>query len=143
MNDRILGDRLPGIDYRLRPGAYAVVRNDTQDVGLIRSGRLFFLPGGGSDHGETPEQTVVRETLEECGHAITILRHLGVVTEFFQSREDDLHYEVRGDYFEGRLGSKLGEPIEIDHELVWMPVSEAIETLHRPGHRWAVEAAAR
>jgi hypothetical protein len=70
-----------------------------------------------------------------------ILRPLGAVTEFIQSREDGLFYEVRGDYFLGELGERLADPVEPDHELHWFAPDVAVEKLHRPGHIDAVRRA--
>jgi 8-oxo-dGTP diphosphatase len=55
-----------------RVAAYALIRRGT-DVLLTRiSARGFHsgawaLPGGGIDHGESPERALVREVAEECG----------------------------------------------------------------------------
>ncbi len=66
-------------NYRLRPGAYAV---------LIRGDRVlltfqhqptpeFQLPGGGIDPGESPLAALHREVLEETGWTIATPRRLG------------------------------------------------------------------
>jgi len=38
---------------------------------------IWVLPGGGVDAGETPEEAILRETLEETGLAVKILRKTG------------------------------------------------------------------
>jgi 8-oxo-dGTP pyrophosphatase MutT (NUDIX family) len=45
------------------------------------------VPGGGIEPGETPEEAAVRETLEETGLNVRVLRELGVDdgTHFFQA----------------------------------------------------------
>ena len=129
-----VGDREAGVVYRLRPSAYVIVFDSSGRVGLVWTGRLYFLPGGGADPGEAPEDTVIRETLEETGHALTIVRRLPDVIEFFRSREDGFHYEVCGAYFLGEIGTRLADPTEPDHELRWFSPEEALLALHRPGH---------
>lgn len=42
-------------------------------------GVKWSLPGGGHNHGETLPATAARETLEETGFEIEIVRHMGVV----------------------------------------------------------------
>jgi 8-oxo-dGTP diphosphatase len=41
----------------------------------------WMLPGGGVDHGETPEQAVVREVEEETGYRVTVDRLLEVASD--------------------------------------------------------------
>jgi 8-oxo-dGTP pyrophosphatase MutT (NUDIX family)/catechol 2,3-dioxygenase-like lactoylglutathione lyase family enzyme len=58
---------------RQRIAAYAVIRDGSGRVLLVRASALshfpglWFLPGGGVDHGEQPEDAVRREVLEETG----------------------------------------------------------------------------
>ena len=40
--------------------------------------RLWALPGGHIEPGETPEQAAVRETLEETGYDVALDRYVGV-----------------------------------------------------------------
>ncbi len=68
----------------IRLAAYAVIIND----GYILLCRLkktlpehngeWTLPGGGMDFGEHPEETIVREAMEETGVTIKPIRILGV-----------------------------------------------------------------
>jgi 8-oxo-dGTP diphosphatase len=41
----------------------------------------WMLPGGGLDHGETPEDAVVREFAEETGYRVTVDRLLEVASD--------------------------------------------------------------
>lgn len=67
---------------KVRVAAYAVVVRDGQLL-LARSpgpGGVpeWVLPGGGTEHGEDPYDTVRREVEEETGHLVEVTRLLGV-----------------------------------------------------------------
>ncbi len=61
------------MEKRRRIGAYGIVRDDQGRILLVRSSELsnnpgkWVLPGGGLDHGEDPNEGVVREFREETG----------------------------------------------------------------------------
>ena len=42
-----------------------VLRNDNDEIILTRFGRVYFLPGGKIEKGETPVDTIKREVMEE------------------------------------------------------------------------------
>lgn len=46
---------------------------------------LYKLPGGGKEGNETPEQTFVREILEETGYMVKNIRKIGVVKDQTQT----------------------------------------------------------
>jgi len=60
-------------------GACAVVLDDDGRVLLVKRKdfRLWVLPGGGLEDGETAEAAAVRETAEETGYQIAIERYVG------------------------------------------------------------------
>ncbi len=98
----------------IRLAAYAVIINDGHIL-LCRLARLlpehngeWTLPGGGMDFGEHPEQTIVRETMEETGVQVAPLKILGVDT----LRQDNLEtkkkwHSVRMIYEAEYLGGEL------------------------------------
>ena len=51
----------------------------------------WALPGGRMDHGETIEQTIVREVKEETGLDVTIVSKVGEYVE--KGVKDDIEYE--------------------------------------------------
>ena len=72
---------------RQRLAAYALVIDSAGRVLLTRhpddrrrAGR-WLLPGGGVEHGEHPEQAVIREVCEETGLAVRVGELLDVVSD--------------------------------------------------------------
>jgi 8-oxo-dGTP diphosphatase len=102
-------------------------------------GAACFLPGGGAEPGEAPEQTLARELREECGRAARILRRLGEATQLIS--RGGRFIAKRGIYFEARFTDDSSRcPVEPDHELLWLPPADAIARLKHESQRWAVEA---
>ncbi|MEH6457493.1 MAG: NUDIX domain-containing protein [Cocleimonas sp.] len=98
----------------IRLAAYAVIINDGYIL-LCRLSKIlpehngeWTLPGGGMDFGEHPEQTVIRETMEETGLQVAPVKILGVDT----LRQDNLEtnkkwHSVRMVYEAEYLGGEL------------------------------------
>jgi len=62
----------------------AVISDDSGRIVVIQRGRppsrwLWSLPGGRVETGETPDEAVVREVLEETGLDVTLTGVLGMV----------------------------------------------------------------
>jgi len=134
----------PGRAYPDRPAAFAVIERDGK-VALVRvalgGGRTRLdLPGGGLDPGETPQAAAARECGEEAGLRVDIGELLVCADHYFINDKDQAH-NTRGRFYEGRLvAEEAALKIEDDHTLVWAEPLEAIRTLHREAHAWAVAA---
>ena len=132
------GERLPGVDYRIRPGAYAVITAADGAVAVLATPQGCFLPGGGCVAGESPEATLGREVREECGAAISIKDLIGPAIEWFYAPAEETYFEIRSLFFRAAFTEKPGTGGEDDHALVWLSPAAAIERLRRPSQRWAV-----
>lgn len=133
----VFGHRFDDRPYTLRPGAYGVLRDDQSRIAVVHVPGGAFLPGGGADPGETPEQTLAREMLEETGYALRIGRRIGVATQLVGSPERGLTEKV-GTYFEATLGDRIAEPTETDHTLQWHAPDSALAVLKHEAQRWIV-----
>jgi ADP-ribose pyrophosphatase YjhB (NUDIX family) len=114
----------PALEPLRRIAAYAVC-TDPADRWLLvraspRSGTpgVWSLPGGAVDHGENPNDTVVRETAAETGLSVTVVRLRNVLADMralphrgVTIHTDRLIYEVavRG----GTLANRIGQPTDI------------------------------
>ncbi len=138
----------PGIRYRLRPGAYALLLR----AGEGRGGRMLVtrqvtvdldeiqLPGGGIDPGEAPGPAALREILEETGYHARLSRHLASYRQFSWMPDYGFHAEKVCHVHLGRVGPRRGPPSEPGHTAMWMTPGEALERLASPGNRAVVAA---
>lgn len=134
----------PGIRYRDRPGAYAVIR-EGDSLLLTESFRPHHeiqLPGGGLDPGEGPLAALHREVMEETGWRIAPIRRLGAFQRFAYMPEYDLWARKVCLIYLARPVRRHGPPSEADHDAIWMPVGLAAERLGPAGDRAFVRALA-
>ena len=101
-------------------------------VAVLRIGQRYFLPGGGAEPGESLEETLRREILEECGRAVEIVRPLGFAIEYVVA-DGEGYFAKQCSFFEARLGEREAQPTETDHELTWLPISDALFSKAIPG----------
>ena len=132
------GVRKPGLIYRPRPGAYAVILNSQMEVAVIQVKDKFFLPGGGIHHGEPVEDALQREAVEETGWSITIGSLIGEAIDYIEVRERGPYYEIQSRFFQAEFSVKIGTPQDPDHHLVWLPVNEASRKLRRESQAWII-----
>lgn len=99
-----------------RVGAYAIIRDETSRLLLVRAapyltvaGR-WFLPGGGVEHGEAPLDALRREVAEESGLTIGDATLAGVLSDTWPIPDGTLLHTVRIIYrvahWEGTLRSE-------------------------------------
>ena len=79
------GERLPDWDYEPRPSVYGVALRKSNQVLVVAAPSKLVLPGGGIEPGESEEEALYREVIEEAGWTCRIRRHLGHADEWVVS----------------------------------------------------------
>ena len=134
---RVFGSRPPSVTAVVRPSAYAVIRNDRSEFAVVKAPDGVFLPGGGVEPGESPEEAVRREALEECGFTLRLGRRVAHAIQFANSVSERAFFEKRCTFFEASVDAH-GSSTEPGHELIWAPPALAASLLSHESHRWVV-----
>ncbi len=147
---KIFGTRIENADYYHRPGAYVIPYRDGK-IAVARTPKGDFLLGGGKEPaadcgGAAGDRTVLeddltcirRECLEEVGMTVRVGSRICSAETFCQIPECGYFHPIQV-YYEGDLLEKIQQPVEPDHQLVWVDPKEAADSLFVLQQRWAVE----
>ena len=98
----------------VRDGDKFIVLRKTTDKGIS-----YHLSGGGVDEGETLEQAIKRELMEELNVEVEVVREIGVYNDLYKTwrldgEEFDVKYEIH--VFDTRLKRQLGGDFGLEGE---------------------------
>jgi 8-oxo-dGTP diphosphatase len=130
-----------GEPYIDRPGSYVIMTREAKlvVVRIIGWGECF-LPGGGIDKGEQPVEALIREVREETGYFITGMEKICEAAEYIYSPTAGAYLNKQGLYYSAEIiDQDTSFIIEEDHEVLYLPVDKALETLYLDSQKWAVQ----
>ena len=121
------GERNPKHHMVTMPAAAMAVVLSEDETSVLMCWRHRFvsdvwnweLPGGLVDKGESPEQTIARELVEETGYRAASLTHLATFEPMIGMVTSPHHVFLATDI------TRVGEPTELDEgRFHWVPLSE-------------------
>lgn len=133
------------IQYRLRPGAYAILPMQGKLLLTLQMGsdEALQLPGGGIDPGESPLTALHREVFEETGWRIGQPRRFGAFRRFVYMPDYGFWAEKLCIIYVARPVRPIGPPTEPHHTAHVVPVSRALDGLDNIGDRTLLAEAVR
>lgn len=135
------GEPDPGLDYPARPTAFGLVFQDGK-LACVRVDRAeasyYDLPGGAIDGGETAEQALIREFVEETGMAVRPLARIAAAAQYFRKSDGTPVNNVATFWVAEQVSLDPAARVEADHELVWLDPHSALHELRHDAHAWAV-----
>jgi len=130
---------------RLRARAEVICHNGTGVLAIKKDGYLL-MPGGGVDEGESDQDAVVRESIEEADQKLLNLSRAGSVDALYNP-EKPIMPGFDGEstvFFIADDGGKLGSTHEDNEPFKFIPFKEALdflaECLVKPENKWAMLA---
>jgi 8-oxo-dGTP diphosphatase len=142
--DQFFGEKIKGYEYRPRQAVYGVIFNDTKEavVTVQTPDGYYWLPGGGIEGEESHHTCLRREFIEETGYEIEITGFVGSAKQYFITSTHD-YVANEGNFYLAHLLSKVSAPIETDHIIRWVPVSQVEAILYHQHQAWAIKKAVR
>jgi ADP-ribose pyrophosphatase YjhB (NUDIX family) len=138
---REFGELSRGAEYILRPGGYAVIRRATGEIAVVTTPSGCFLPGGGQNPCELPDEAAIRESHEECALRIKISSLIGVADQLAYSADEATYFRKRCSFYRAEVVASDEGVGEVEHVLSWLTPDEAVQKLTHESQRWAVAVA--
>lgn len=130
----------PDVQYKSRPGAYAIILNSQQQLLTIKEPTGIFLPGGGQDEGEDLLEALTRELFEE-------LHVTGVPVAYLLAADDcrfspvyQQQFHIQSHYIFTRITDDVELITEDRSEAMWLDLSDAAESLTRDSDKWLCQS---
>lgn len=136
---KYVGSKEENVEYRKRPGAYAIIVNkDNDKIGIVTDGEDYFYLGGGIENGETKLEALKREMIEEAGYSIKNIREFEEVGSHIFA-EDKGYLEIIASVYIAEFDKKIAEPIEKDHKVLWVRPEKYVNKMFREWQRYIME----
>lgn len=137
MEKIVIGEKINGKKYGFRETCFGICQKADKII-LVSKNDQYSLIGGGIEEGETHEQCLKREFMEESGYNINSISPL-VTIDCFWLAGGKWPLESLANIYVVELGERTGMPTEEGHMVVEVEKNKAEGLLPLPYHKKAIE----
>lgn len=132
------GEIVSNREFEFRPGVYGICYREDK-VLVVESPLGRFILGGGIEADESDEECLKRESREEIGHDIKIIRWLEDIIEFVEVKEWDKNYLKSMRFYLIELGENSFNQTEDDHVMNWLDIDDAVGSMYLKGQSYILD----
>lgn len=136
MKHKVFGTK-ENVNYIDREGVYLVPVKEGK-IGVVRTPKGYFLLGGGLESGESHEECIMRECLEEVGYMVSVGNKV-CSAEMYCVHQSIGYFHPIQTYYVGELLDQESVPVEEDHEFVWVNYNELVDNMYLEMQNWALK----
>lgn len=137
MEKIIIGDKIEDKKYDFRETCFGICLKGDKMLLVKKKGQYSFI-GGGVEEGETHQECLKREFIEESGYKLLNIEPF-VIIDCFWLAAGKWPLESLANFFVVELGEKISEPTEEGHVVEEVPIEEVEKLLPLPYHKKALE----
>lgn len=135
---KYIGERLEGKEYKERKTSYGLIFNEKGEIAVayIKKYDMYNLIGGKIEEKENSKDALIRETKEETGYSLRDIEYIDNLGCYYYFDIMDIYELGIMDFYKAKLDKKICNPIEEDHELVWVKPEDIVDKMYFEYHRY-------
>ena len=137
MEKIIIGKKIEGKKYDFRETCFGICVRDKKMLLVKKKGQFSFI-GGGLEKGESHEDCLRREFIEESGYELKEIKPF-VTVDCFWLAAGKWPLESLANFYIVKVGDKICEPTEEGHIVEEIALDKVDELLPLPYHKKALE----
>ena len=135
-----IGEKLKDKEYEERRTSYGLIFNEKGEtaVAYIEKYNMYNLIGGKIEEGENSKEALIRETKEEIGYSLKDIKYIDNLGCYYYFELMDKYELGIMDFYKAKIDKKICNPIEEDHELIWIKLEEIADKMYFEYHRYFI-----
>lgn len=135
-----IGEKLKDKEYEERRTSYGLIFNEKDEIAVayIEKYNMYNLIGGKIEEGENSKEALIRETKEEIGYSLKDIKYIDNLGCYYYFELMDKYELGIMDFYKAKIDKKICNPIEEDHELIWIKLEEIADKMYFEYHRYFI-----